>query len=39
MADEWKEQYDYYFNKVNNANVESAKKQMDFQERMSLTSL
>lgn len=38
MADEWKEQYDYYFNKVNNANVESAKKQMDFQERMSSTA-
>lgn len=38
MAEEWKEQYDYYFNKVNNANIESAKKQMDFQERMSSTS-
>lgn len=38
MADEWKEQYDYYFNKVNNANVESAKKQMEFQERMSSTA-
>ena len=38
MAEDWKEQYDYYFDKVNNANVESAKKQMDFQERMSSTS-
>ena len=38
MADDWKEQYDYYFDKVNNANVDSAKKQMDFQERMSSTA-
>lgn len=38
MAEEWKEQYDYYFDKVNNANVESAKKQMLFQERMSSTA-
>lgn len=38
MADDWKEQYDYYFNKVNNANIDSAKKQMDFQERMSSTA-
>lgn len=35
MAEDWKEQYDYYFNKVNNANLESANKQMEFQERMS----
>lgn len=38
MAEEWKDQFDYYFNKVNNANVESAKKQSEFQERMSSTA-
>lgn len=34
MADE----FDRYFDKVNNANIESAKKQMEFQERMSSSS-
>ena len=38
MDNEWKDQFDYYYKKVNNANVESAQKQMDFQREMSNTS-
>ena len=38
MAEEWKDQYDYYFNKMNTMNKDSAKTQMDFQERMSSTA-